>query len=380
MSTTDAQLTLQVVAETLSGINGTWSVEGSKVVGPGTAAVITRPHGSGPIAHADLGFLISRDRPDAPAFWDCAAGMGATPEAALRQAVNNWSQTTALAAIEVMSQNGEFADHYEAADPNGFPGWHTVHGPILGWGVEGFGAELQRWALDHPLLPALHEAITPALDRTVLNGIKIFFGSSGVEPVAEVKVNARIAPEATAALSTLDWPRFDKFGMVRTYVVLVHREGASSVETEQLPQGDVTADSVVTLLVSIVADRPDVDESALVDVLVSRGVERKAAMRAVVFVPLAFGRHLLGPMGVTFDMTYEVRGEKQHTDAPLPLSDVPEYIAATALASTFAESSPGFRTLALRSAEMNVVNQMLTTGSKPTDIQTTAALVMWDIL
>lgn len=205
-------------------MSGTWVVDGNWVLGPGTTAIMVREHGTGRQVHPDLGFLLHRDRPDVPAFWDCVAGMGATEDAALERAITIWSQTTGAAALELLTQRGQFAQHLGAEDPQGFRGWHTIHAPLLGWGVGNRAAELQEWGLNHPLLPALRDSIAPALDRKELNGLKLFLGSAGGKRFAEVRVNGVNAPDATAALTALDWPTFDDFGTLRTYAILVYQE------------------------------------------------------------------------------------------------------------------------------------------------------------
>lgn len=215
---------LHLVAEALSRISGTWEIDRDRVVGPGTVDVIAREHRQGNAIHPDLGFVLNRDRQDVPVLWDCAAGTGRTEDEALRQAIHIWSQTTGLAALELLTHTGEFATHCAGDDPDGFPGWHAIHAPILGWGDGDRGILLQQWAMNHPLLPLLHTTVAPALDRQVLNGIKVFFGRAGGDRFAEVRVNGIRAPGATRAIEVLDWPEFNGFGAVRTYVILVQRE------------------------------------------------------------------------------------------------------------------------------------------------------------
>jgi hypothetical protein len=379
-----SDLAVRLVAESLTAVHGTWTVRGgNRVEGPGTASVIVRNRDGERDAPLEFGFQVNRDDPNVPVVWDYAAGLGTTEEDRLRASIRIWAQTTASVFLELITQQGQFASHFGASDPAGFAGWNAIAGPILGWGADNSQVEsLQRWASENSLLPPLSAALLPALDRPELNGVKIFFGSTGDGVTAEVRVNGQIAPEATVALGALDWPRFQSFGVVRTFVLLVHpvpvTDQTHDVADAREENGAVGP--LLAALLSMAGERPELGDSDLVQALVARGFETKAAERTVIFAPVAFGRYLLRDMGIKFDPTFEVRGDRFQTTSPLPLDQMAEYVAAVRAAPIVASSSPGFRALALRSAEVNAVNSALTKGSQPANLQLSPTLITWDIL
>ena len=214
--------TLTLIAERLNSLHGSWYVEGDRVRGEGTLAVVAVTHGDEVTGHLDLGVVLDVDRPEVPIIWDCAAGLGATAQAATERAIETWAQTTASAVIELLTQRGDFAQHYGADDPQGLAGWHAIHGPILGWGKGSNAPDLQRWWIDNPILPLLTEELLASLDRPELNGVKIFFGSDAMGSTAEVRINGQRAEATSAALLGLGWPRFAEPAYVRSYVLLVH--------------------------------------------------------------------------------------------------------------------------------------------------------------
>ena len=130
-----------------------------------------------------------------------------------------WLSSTARVALELLLHDGSFADHYSSIE-SGLTGRHTIHGPLLGWGI-GEGPDLlQQWWLEHPLLPLLAPALARS-DWPVLAGLRIFFGSQGGQSIAEVKVNQAAIPAAADLLLQQPWPRFEKAAYVRSYLALI---------------------------------------------------------------------------------------------------------------------------------------------------------------
>ena len=88
-------------------------------------------------------------------------------------------------------------------DPQGLAGWHVIHGPVLGFGTGDGPDTMQRWVIDHPLLPQLNGELVAAFDRPALNGVKLLLGGD----VAEIRVNGQADARGSAALRSLPWPR-----------------------------------------------------------------------------------------------------------------------------------------------------------------------------
>jgi hypothetical protein len=210
-----------LVAE-LSRFRDGWNDEGELVIGPGTLAV--RPaltHDSGP-GHVDLGFILNRERSDAPVIWDCVAGGGAQDEASARVACSIWAQTTAPVIMELLTQQSKYADHAHGDDGLGLAGWHSIHGAILGYGRDD-ASSLQQWCLDHPVVPALRDVLAPALTATRLHGVKFLLGAFDEQSVAEVRIDGVCHDSCSAALVKLPWPKAGK-RVTRLFVLFIHPE------------------------------------------------------------------------------------------------------------------------------------------------------------
>ena len=66
--------------------------------------------------------------------------------------------------------------------------------------------------------------MTGEVDAPGPSGVKIFFGSSGTDAIAEVRVNGAVSELASDLLLSLDWPRFHHLAVLRSFIVLVHEE------------------------------------------------------------------------------------------------------------------------------------------------------------
>ena len=106
----------------------------------------------------------------------------------------------------------------------GSPAWHVIHGPLWGWSVAGEAEALQRWAVEHPLLPVIAPAVIPAFDRPHLNGVRLFFGGTVEQPTSEVRVNGKPCAEASTLLAAAAWPAPDQSAFMSAFVLAVHPE------------------------------------------------------------------------------------------------------------------------------------------------------------
>ncbi|MEV0385359.1 DUF6348 family protein [Nonomuraea sp. NPDC050643] len=212
---------LGMVAEHLSAAMGRpWRVIGGLAQGPGTLAVRLGDDHTGDPAHLDLDFLLNEDT----TISDCVAGYGRTTEEAVDRAVQVWLGTTGSALLELLVQDGTHAGHFAPDDPDGFPGWHAVHGGITGWGTGDDHDAVQRWAVQHALLPHLAPVLKGAFERDHLVGVKAFFGGGGGTEAAEIRVDGAYHEAGSRALAGLDWPRpGNGVSYARTFVLLVHQ-------------------------------------------------------------------------------------------------------------------------------------------------------------
>jgi hypothetical protein len=123
--------------------------------------------------------------------------------------------------LELTRRREEFATS-SLGDPSlGLAGWHSIHGPILGYG-SGDPEALQAWMLRHPVVPALGDDLRRLLtppDR--LHIVKVLLGAFD-EPIAEVRVDGTRDERCSEALLRLPWPRAAKPSVARAFTLFVH--------------------------------------------------------------------------------------------------------------------------------------------------------------
>jgi hypothetical protein len=213
-----------LVAARLNAMHFQWRAVGSVVEGPGTTAVLVAAKHSLSPNHLDIGFVLDRTQRESHVIWDCSTGLLTDPDDALVQAIDVWAQVTAPVLLELMTQKGEFADHYRGDDPHGFAGWHAIGGALIGWGRGSGPGDLQRWALAHPLLPPLRHTVAALLSSSSPVGLRVFFGASAkTGDTAEVQVDGVPASVPSAVLASLPWPRHE-LAYLRTFALLIHPE------------------------------------------------------------------------------------------------------------------------------------------------------------
>lgn len=214
---------LRLVANQLTKIYKTWSVEHGVVRGPGTLEVRVEDLHRCDTNHLDIGFVLNRERADAPVLWDCATGLGATTKEGVSHTVQIWATSTLPVFLEFLTRDGSFADHFHGDDPRGCRGWHVIHGPWLPYGVGLARDILLAWALETPVLSLVGPIIARSFDRPELNCVKLFFGFGGSD-IAEVRVNGQRDEVASEHLESLPWPRSKDAAFARCVLLFVHAE------------------------------------------------------------------------------------------------------------------------------------------------------------
>jgi hypothetical protein len=186
--------------------------------------------------------------------------------------------------------------------------------------------------------PALRAFVEQSGLASGTHWIRVFHANDGGARAAfEVLLDNAMWPEAIDALGEADFPGGEGWVSVRAFVVL--RGGL-----------DVTE-----LAAAMVASSDD-------DVLARFGA---AAWPAIDWLPLAFGRVLLDRLGVAAAPIAVVDGEER------VLVDDPVYRACAAHARVVGDAGPAelFRALAMRSSEVDAVNQALHAGAQPGDLE-----------
>ncbi|MFD0633661.1 DUF6348 family protein [Catenulispora yoronensis] len=217
---------LEIIRAKLDELTGPqWTLtDDGTITGRGSATVrLGEPHDDHP-NHLDIDLILSRTHPAETTLSDCATGYSHDPDEAVRQAVDQWAQTTAQAAFELMEQRGQRAGHFPGHAPDGVPGWHAICGAAVGWGLDdGTGAK-QRWLAENPPWIRIGPEIAAAMNRE-LNTLRMFIGSDADTELAEVRVNGQLHDELSARLLGMDWPRSARMTTARTYVLLIPERG-----------------------------------------------------------------------------------------------------------------------------------------------------------
>lgn len=205
----------------LTALGGEWVDDGEAILGPrATSVIVDSRHEAGP-GHADIGFCVDRHGGSVPMIWDCASGGSGEPLGAARTCAQIWAKTTAPTVFELLSQQGQFADHSHGDATLGLPGWHSIHGPVLGYGRDD-ATPLQQWCLENPPIPLIADELSRALSGDSLHAVKFLLGAFGDESIAEVRIDGERDEPCSDALLALSWPR-DPVQVARFFVLFVHR-------------------------------------------------------------------------------------------------------------------------------------------------------------
>jgi hypothetical protein len=219
---------------------------------------------------------------------------------------------------------------------------HSEHLP-------GFFKRLEDKLKASPLRPGTH-------------WVRLYYGQMGRKALAcEVLLDNGEWEEVQWELAAFDWPAGDEFYSVRVFLVIEVEKG-----------GPVSAENAVACLADIVAPRQEFTEDEVYTALADAGVPDSLADRAYKFTQIAWGRALLAGLGVRFSPEYLCFNASGKVVESGKLADAPCFAAASQLASRYAKA-PGFRRLALMSADVHAVNDLLNKGSKPENVVTSPA-------
>ena len=138
--------------------------------------------------------------------------------------------------------------------------------------------------------------------------------------------------------------------------------------------------AVISKAVAAMRSAPSSGDVEIYGMLVADGLKPAVAARLVEFLPMAYCRLLLKDSGVRFPNTFQRKQANGKISSERLLSSEPVWKAAIAFARDESErgiSRGDLLAVAARSAEFQVVNQMLNQGSNLRDIALTPALLMW---
>ncbi len=141
----------------------------------------------------------------------------------------------------------------------------------------------------------------------------------------------------------------------------------------------MTVEAVSTAL-AIFREWPNSSDEEAFRKLVRSGVNRQYAARLVEFLPLAYGRLLLGKAGTRFSDTFQRMTPCGDLTAERPLSSEPVWGEAVCFAEAEVArgvSNKDLLAVAGRSAEFDAANRLLNRGSQLENLILGTALFRW---
>ncbi len=138
-------------------------------------------------------------------------------------------------------------------------------------------------------------------------------------------------------------------------------------------------DQKVAVFLDVTSRDPVDDLDDLVRELSTHGISEEDAECLIAFVPMAFARVLLSPLGVKFQDTFLVKDFDSGMSVRGDFANEPIHAAAlqvgNTMASADADSRMRFEQIAATSAEYDVVRQLRPKGDSPDGIVLTEALL-----
>jgi len=194
--------------------------------------------------------------------------------------------------------------------------------------------------------------------------IRLFYAQLDRRPMAhEALLDNAGWPELQAQMAQVDWPPAEGYYSARLFMVV---------------QGGVS----VSQAVGLIAEMKDAEDEAIRERLRALGASVAQADRLVAFIPMAFGRVLLRSMPIRFSDTVVIADAAGKPRRESRLDEEAVFVEARRLAeAAVTEGTLGqeaFSAVALRSAEVDVVNQGLNAGAQPEDMKFTAAIAFVD--
>jgi hypothetical protein len=127
-------------------------------------------------------------------------------------------------------------------------------------------------------------------------------------------------------------------------------------------------EDLVTQYTKLAIENQGCSDEELLSGLCSLGLPADQALEAVRFIPIAFARHFLDGMGITFSERYWVFSPAGKEVSSGSLTSNPIFHMASELAPKLL-TKPAIEQIVFRSAEANSVNQALNSGSKSQNLQ-----------
>ena len=362
-ATTLTELLCEALRSRDSDVVGDVRLDGDRLsVLDGALAIsveVRRDEGDHPnLAHAHV--IVETDRPDIDRIETCAIGIGAERNAALADLASNWVTLAAPPILSLLHDRPVLgANRFRGEEVWGVLGRHGFVGPVGGREVRG-AMKLEDIA-QAPLFILADELTADGnvhLVKVTLQGVE----GGPWQRTLETDGHA-------ASHTDDDWsfgPALAGSALCTRFAIFYRVSDSASDEPARARR--MTLDDAIERFVAAYASDPHAEPNLGFRVLMEQGVEEKLAAKIDFFVPLAFGRLVLGGFDIRFFETY-VRVSKDGTFREgYRLAEEPVYRHAVDLAPSFAGSSQlgeGFKRVSMLSSELEAVNDILHKGVEP---------------
>lgn len=184
--------------------------------------------------------------------------------------------------------------------------------------------------------------------------IKLYYAQSEREMISsEILLDNKVWTEVEKTVRNFDFPSARDFLAVRIFIILQD-------------------DTDVSQMAATMAWMSGEDEEDVLQELTKTGTSPLDAEKALIFIPLAFGRVFLKSIASSHFSDEAVITDETEKQTTINLNDEPIYVAAYQLAKYIMteglNNKEDFQTIVALSSEVNAYNNALMDGAKPEDM------------
>ena len=313
------------------------------------------------------------------------AGMGANEKSSIENGIANFLNSSFhVLANAFYFQKGEQVST-KLWEINGEK-WRVFLGNLVGRG------EISDISVQPPdnVFPVFEKLIRSQKLKEDCHWFNWFCANSGNKTTqCEALFDNQVWQEASEKLRNCNWEKRKEYYTYRNFVVLVNEDYYASKSfilddknrntfSERLI--GIQLKNIIATAVEIYKQNQNVEDFELSKAFVKNGITLNVAERLIEFVPLAYARAFLEGSGARFENYYQRVNENGKLVESEKLIDVPIYAEAFKLAQQEINTDfdkEKFISIAWRSAEMRVLNEALSKGSKIEDLVFAPPTLIW---
>lgn len=175
------------------------------------------------LSHLEIVFALNPARAETLLI-DCATGWGDTAEIAIAAAVEAICKTSVPPIFSLLySQPVLDAEFFPPDDPLGFLGWEAFSSPYVCKGQPEATSQLIQYVQQAPLLAQVAHLLEAALDKPMLNTVRLYVGFDGHNYHAECRINNELNEVGKAALLKLELPQLEQFASISQFLLLLRK-------------------------------------------------------------------------------------------------------------------------------------------------------------